>query len=93
MPATATLPTQPKEIAASVKTVTLTVAQTAEIKAKSPHVALIRERVREKIREKYSVDDEIKLLRLAPSSATSAYNTYAEDCRAWGRAEKAKLGL
>lgn len=63
------------------------------IRAASPQVRLIDQRVVEQIRTRYSVDDEIKLLRIAPSAEMEAYNAYAEDCRAWGRAEKAKLGL
>jgi hypothetical protein len=63
------------------------------IRSASPQVRLIDRQVVEMIRERYSVDDEIKLLRLAPSDETSAWNAYVEECRAWGRAEKAKLGL
>lgn len=63
------------------------------IRSASPQVRLIDRQVVEQIRARYSIDDEIKLLRLAPSSETSAWNDYVEDCRAWGRAEKAKLGL
>jgi hypothetical protein len=37
--------------------------------------------------------DEIKLLRTAPSPEMQAYDAYAEECRAWGRAQKAALGL
>lgn len=63
------------------------------IRDASPHVQLINERVRSAIGERYSMADEIKLLRTAPSPEMEAYNAYAEECRAWGRAEKAKLGL
>jgi hypothetical protein len=63
------------------------------IKAASPHVRLINARVQAAIAERYSIQDEIKLLRTAPSAEMTNYNAYAEDCRAWGRAEKAKLGL
>ena len=106
MPATATLPTQPKEIATSTKTVTLTAAQIAEIKSLSPHIKLINDRVCEKIREQYSLDDELKLARVsigslqktytpsaAESQAVTDYQVAVEAARAWGRAEKAKLGL
>ena len=72
---------------------TLTDALRAEIKAASPHVRLINQRVREAISSRYSLEDEIKLLRTAPSAEMDAYNAWAEECRAWGRAEKAKLGL
>lgn len=49
---------------------------------------LIDDQVVEKIREKYSVNDEIKMLRLAPSAETAAWNEYVEECRAWGKAQK-----
>lgn len=63
------------------------------IRAASPHVALINQRVVEMIRQRYSPDDEIKLLRIAPSAETAQWNAYVEECRAWGRGERAKLGL
>lgn len=59
----------------------------------SPHVALIRERVRAMIEDHYSICDEIKLLRTAPSPEFEAYNEHAEHCRQWGREQKALLGL
>ena len=94
LPDGATLPAeQPSEIAASIAPVTLTDALTSSIKAASPHVRLINERVQAAIAERYSYADEIKLLRTAPSAEYVAYNAYAEDCRLWGRGEKAKLGL
>ena len=85
---------QPIEIAASiVNPVTLTDTLRDQIKAASSHVHLINQRVVERIRELYSMDDEIKCLRLAPSAETTAYNDHAEACRAWGREQKAALGL
>lgn len=94
LPDGATLSTeQPQEVAESIATVTLTDALHSTISAASPHVQLINERVRVLIAERYSYADEIKLLRTAPSPECVAYNAYAEECRAWGRAEKAKLGL
>lgn len=44
-----------------------------------------------RIRDCYSVDDELKMLRLAPSPESAAYNDHVEECRAWGRACKAEL--
>lgn len=85
------LPPQPPEI--TVAPVTLTDVLREQIKAASPHVWLINERVVEMIRQRYSVDDEIKMLRIAPSDETTAYNAYVEECRAWGRDQKAALGL
>jgi hypothetical protein len=88
-------PEQPAQIAASIETLPspLPVELRAQILAASPHARLISQRVVEKIRAEYSVDDEIKLLRIAPSAETTAWNDHAEACRAWGRAERAKLGL
>lgn len=85
------LPAQPENI--TVERVELTTDLADAIKKASPHVALINERVVNMIREKYSVNDEIKMLRIGPSEETEAYNAYAEECRAWGISEKAKLGL
>lgn len=84
---------QPAEIAASIQPVTLTADLRRAIEDASPHVALIRARVAEMIAEQYSIGDEIKLLRTAPSAEFELYNAYVEDCRAWGRAQKAALGL
>jgi len=106
MPVTAALPTQPKEISASVKTVVLTAAIRSEIKSLSPHVSLINERVGEKIREQYSLSDELKLARISIGDlrksyaatpdelqAVTDYQVAVESARAWGRSEKAALGL
>ena len=84
---------QPQEIAATITGITLDDTLRDEIKSASPHVRLINARVAEKIAERYSASDEIKLLRTAPSGEFDAYNAYAESCREWGRAQKAALGL
>jgi hypothetical protein len=76
-----------------VETVTLTDTLRAALKAASPHVRLINQRIVERIRERYTPDDEIKCLRLAPSAETEAWNEWCEACRDWGRAQKAALGL
>ena len=65
----------------------------SKIKAATPAVKVINDQVEAKIRERYSVADEIKMLRIAPSPESDAWNDYVEDCREWGREEKAKLGL
>ena len=64
-----------------------------QVKAATPAVATINTQVVVRIREKYNIADEIKMLRLAPSQETTEWNDYVEDCRQWGREEKAKLGL
>ena len=86
-----TLPEQPEQI--TVEEVALTDELKAAIRLASPHVQLIDERVVMKIREKYSVNDEIKLIRLGASDDFTAYNDYIETCRAWGAAAKARLGV
>jgi len=91
-----TLPdNQPAAIAASIETLPspLDPVLREQIKAASPHVRLINDRVQDAIAQRYSIADEIKLIRTAPSAEMLDYNAYAEECRAWGRAEKAKLGL
>jgi hypothetical protein len=92
----ATLPSQqPAQIAASIEHLPspLPAELRDAIRAASPQVRLIQQRVVDAIRARYSVDDEIKLLRIAPSAETEAWNAYVEECRGWGRAERAKLGL
>lgn len=42
---------------------------------------------------RYSTSEEIKLIRTAPSAEMTAYNLYAEECRARGRTQKSQLGL
>jgi hypothetical protein len=54
---------------------------------------MIRAEVAARIAERYSVTDEIRLLRTAPSPEFEMYNEYAEDCRRWGRERKKELGL
>ncbi len=95
LPDGVTLPTdQPAEIAASiVNPVALNDMLREAIKAASPQVRVINALVGEKIAEQYSLADEIKLLRTAPSAEFEAYNAHAEACRAWGRDQKAALGL
>lgn len=46
-----------------------------------------------KIRERYSIEDEIKMLRIAPAPEAAAWNDWVEQCLEWGRREKAKMGL
>ena len=94
LPDGAALPgNQPAEIVGSIQAVVLTDAVREQIKAACPIVRLINSQIQERITSLYSVGDEIKLLRTAPSAEFEAYNTFVEDCRAWGREQKALLGL
>jgi hypothetical protein len=65
----------------------------ATVKAASSQCAAINAQVVAKIRERYSVDDEIQMLRIAPSAESALWNDYVETCRAWGHEQKAALGL
>jgi len=91
VPESITLPEQPEQI--TVEEVELTDELKESIKSASPHVQLINDRVVAKIREIYSLNDEIKMIRLSPSEESAAYNEYVEACREWGRVAKANLGL
>lgn len=87
------LPPQPEQIAGSVERVDIDTTLRAALKAESLQCQFINQQVTAKIRERYSIDDEIKLLRTAPSAEFELWNEYVEECRAWGRAQKAALGL
>jgi hypothetical protein len=91
VPDSITLPEQPEQI--TVEEVELTDELKESIKSASPHVQLINDRVVSKIREVYSLNDEIKMIRLSPSEESTAYDEYVEACREWGRVAKANLGL
>lgn len=84
---------QPKEIAASIQNVVVDDALRSEISAASPIVKFIDQQTVDMIRAEYTVDEEIKALRLAPSEETNKWNAYVEECRSIGRAKKAALGL
>jgi hypothetical protein len=100
-----TLPAQSDRI--TIESVTLTPDLREEIKDASPHVQLIRQRVVDRIREKYTQDDEFKLTRLAISgslmgrstlsdsevSELTAFEDHVSAAVAWGAEQKATLGL
>ena len=104
VPAGVTLPAQPEQI--TVSTVTLTDTLKEQIKAASAHVALIGERMVQKIRAKYTPEDEMYFARISigaltgqytfetgEQAAVTAYGAHVESVRQWGRDERAKLGL
>jgi hypothetical protein len=107
LPAEVSLPIdQPVEIAASIQGVTLTPELREMIKAASPHCQLINQRVIDRIRERYSVDDEAYFSRIGIGVALGIYEfeagenamliefgNYVEQCRQWGREQRAALGL
>lgn len=99
-----TLPAQPSEI--TLEPVALTPELREQIKAASVHVAFIAERMIQKIRAVYSIDDEMYFARIGVGAATGmhtptageladmqAFGEFVEGVRQWGRVERAKLGL
>jgi len=101
-----TLPEQPAQIADTVTTVILTPELREAIKAASPHVQLITKRMQDKIRARYSAEDEMYFARIGTGAALgkyafepgeeaalAEYGAHVEGVRQWGRAERAKLGL
>lgn len=101
-----TLPEQLPQVAATLQTVTPTAELRAQLKAASPRCALIAERMVQKIRARYSPDDEMFFARIglgsvlgmyqlppAEKAEMQAFGEFVEAVRQWGRAERAKLGL
>lgn len=71
--------------------ITLPSSQPVELVEANYKEDKIDAQVVDKIRNRYSVSDEIKLLRTAPSAEATAWNGYVEECRAWGKAQKEML--
>lgn len=97
---------QPASVAATLEPVSLDDVLRDQIKAASPHTQLIAQRVLERIRERYSVDDELFFARITigqqmalydmPAdelAEVAAFKDWVEQARAWGRAQRAALGL
>jgi uncharacterized protein YdiU (UPF0061 family) len=66
-----------------------------ELKDISPHYELVNKRVLEKIRTLYTIEDELKIHRLrhVEIDEFNDYNAWCEECKNWGRTEKAKMGF
>jgi hypothetical protein len=97
---------QPESVSESLETVTMTDALRGQIITASTHCQLIAERVIARIRERYPLDDELFLNRIATGvlaglyeyqdgeeAEVLAFGAWAEECRQWGRAQRAALGL
>jgi len=97
---------QPIEISESVETVTLTPELMAEIKALSPHVQLSYERLQNRIRSKYSIEDEQAYTRFSIGALAGTYTmkphepaeiaeyqAWVEESREIARLERVALGL
>ncbi len=100
------LPAQPVQISAGIAVVVPDAVLASAIKAASPHVQLIDQRMREMIRAQYDLETELKFARFAGGAAMgmyqptvdevnelTVYGQFVEGIRQWGRAERAKLGL
>ena len=104
-----TLPTnQPAQIAASIEVLPTPLPDLLreQIKAASPMVRLIGQRMIDQIRASYTIDDEMYFARIGVGAATGLYTPtsdemqaltvfgeFVEGMRQWGRDERAKLGL
>ena len=86
--------------------VTLTPELREAIKTASPHAQLIAQRVIERIRATYPLDEELYFARIAVGSlqgsytlqpgeaeALAQYQADVESAREWGRTERTKIGL
>lgn len=86
--------------------VTLTPELREAIKAVSPHAQLIAQRVIDRIRAKYPLDEELYFARIAmgalqgsytllegEADALAQYQADVEAAREWGRLARAELGL
>jgi len=107
VPEGVTLPEdQPPTVNASLETVTLTDTLRGQILAASTHCQLIADRIVMRIRERYPLDEELFLNRIATGVANGmyeyqdgeeaeviAFGVWAEECRQWGRQQRAALGL
>lgn len=104
VPDSVALPDQPAEL--TITEATITPELRDQIKAASPHVALIAKRMEQQIRERYSLSDEQFFSRIGVGVALGAYTfgageqdallafgAWVESARQWGRDERAKLGL
>lgn len=106
IPDSVDLPEQPAQISGSIELIELTPELRAQIMIRSPHVELINHRIAEKIRDRYTIDDELYYARIAGGVSLGMYEAqpgeleelaeykdYVESIRAWGRQQRALLGL
>lgn len=104
VPDDAVLPPQPDGIV--VEEVEVTMGLDRQLRDASRHVRLINEQVVARIRAEYSVDDELKLNRIATGLSLGRYTPSQDEldeidafeahvlaCRQWGWDRKAELGL
>lgn len=106
VPDSVVLPEQASNIEASLQTVVLTSELKEEIKAFSPHVQLSYGRLQERIRSRYTIEDEQYLTRISIGALNgtytmqedepgliAAYQAWVEECREIARLERVSIGL
>ncbi len=99
VPDTSALPEQSEHIKKTLKMANIDEVMRKKIKKACPHVGLIKQRVIEKIRGKYSINDELNVNRCKIAKEIEAdadfntYNEFVKSCISWGHDEIAKLGL
>jgi len=66
-----------------------------QLKDISPHYELVNKRVQAKIRELYTLEDELKIhrLRFEDPESFESYNQWCEECRNWGKEQKILMGF
>lgn len=100
------LPEQPFDLEVSMESIVLTNELREEIKALSPHIKLSYARLHERIRNKYSVEDEQYFTRISVGALSGAYEmqedepgliaeyqAWVEESREIARLERVALGL
>lgn len=100
------LPEQPDIIDATLEAVTVTPEIREEIKALCPHVQLSYQRLQERIRSRYSIEDEQYFTRISLGAMggtytmqddepglIAAYQAWVEECREIARQERMAIGL
>ena len=87
------LPEQPKEI--TLEPVVITTELKGQIEKESPHIRLIEKRIIAKVREKYPIEAQLKIIRDKINGINiekyAEYNSYVEDCVADGEIKKELL--
>lgn len=100
------LPSQPVKISASIQELVASSVILNEIKEKSPVIKRINSAMIEKIRDKYSIEDECYFSRigiaanmgiytflLGEREAILEFGAFVESVRSWGKTERSKYGL
>ena len=87
------LPEQPKEI--TLEPVVITTELKGQIEKESPHIRLIEKRIIAKVREKYPIEAQLKIIRDKINGINidkyAEYNSYVDGCVTEGKTKKELL--